>query len=161
MTPDGFAVQGYTAIDPVTGQIITTGQPSDITVAAGRAARAGRDHARSQTVTNLDANAATGATFTASVQVYDALGAPHVATVTYTKTATAGAWNYEITVPGAEIAGGTAGTPFPIGSGTAVFDTTGKLKTVTAAAPATAAARRQPTSPSRHRRGRTAPRPAP
>ena len=56
--------------------------------------------------------------------------------MTYTKTATAGSWTYGISVPGAEIAGGTAGTPFPIGSGTAVFDTAGKLKTVTAVAPA-------------------------
>ena len=75
-TPDGFAVQGYTAKDPATGQIVTTGQPSDITIAL-RACFARRSPPlRSRPSANLDANAATGATATASVQVYDALGAP-------------------------------------------------------------------------------------
>src|SRR5438477_4743975 len=30
VTPDGRPVQGYTAVDPATGAIITTGQPTDI-----------------------------------------------------------------------------------------------------------------------------------
>ena len=50
--------------------------------------------------------------------------------MTYTKGAAAGAWTYGITVPGAEITGGTAGTPFSIGSGALQFDTAGKLLVV-------------------------------
>ena len=89
------------------------------------------------TTSNLDAGAAAGTTAITAVQVYDALGEPHVATITYTKGAAAGAWTYGITVPGAEITGGTAGTPFSIGSGALQFDTAGKLSSFTAAAPAT------------------------
>src|SRR5690606_30889108 len=81
---------------------------------------------------------AEGDTFSTPVQIYDSLGAPHVATITYTKTATAGAWDYVISVPGGEISGGTPGTPFPIpgGSGTVTFDASGVLTQVNGAAPA-------------------------
>src|SRR5215831_3753611 len=34
-TADGLGVQGYTAVDPTTGRIITTGQPADIVVPPG------------------------------------------------------------------------------------------------------------------------------
>ncbi len=47
------------------------------------------------TVSNLDAAAVVGDTFTASVQIYDALGDVHVATITYTNTGP-GAWGYDI-----------------------------------------------------------------
>jgi flagellar hook protein FlgE len=70
------------------------------------------------------------------VQIYDALGAPHVATITYTKQAAAGTWNYAVTVPGAEITGGVAGTPFQVGAGSVVFNASGALTTVNGAAPA-------------------------
>jgi flagellar hook protein FlgE len=136
VTSDGYKVQGYTTTDPVTGAIVTTGQPTDITVPPG-VLRAPSPTSTFQTNTNLDSNAATGATATSSVQIYDALGTPHVATITYTKTATPGSWTYAITVPGEEITGGTAGTPFSIGSGTATFTAQGALSSFTAAAPAT------------------------
>src|SRR5688572_14107469 len=35
VTPDGYFVQGYTQIDPTTGKVISTGQPTDITVPPG------------------------------------------------------------------------------------------------------------------------------
>ena len=43
VTPDGYHVQGYTTIDPSTGVILATGQPTDITDPARRAAAAERD----------------------------------------------------------------------------------------------------------------------
>src|SRR6185503_6063180 len=134
ITVDGQNVQGYTAVDPVTGAIITTGQPSDIVVPPGLL-RAPVGTTSFGTVTNLDANAATGTQFSAAVQIFDALGVPHVATVKYAKTG-AGAWGYSVTVPGQEIAGGTAGTPFQIASGTMTFDGLGKMLTVNGGAPA-------------------------
>jgi flagellar hook protein FlgE len=70
------------------------------------------------------------------VQIYDALGASHVATITYTKQAAAGTWNYNVTVPGAEITGGTAGTPFQVATGTLVFGANGALTSVNGGAPA-------------------------
>jgi flagellar hook protein FlgE len=135
VTPDGYFVQGYTATDPVTGAIVTTGTPTDIAVPPG-VLRAPAATNTFSTLTNLDAGAATGTTFTTSVRIYDALGESHVATLTYTKQAAAGAWNYTVTVPGDEIQGGTAGTPFQVGTGSVGFDANGKLTTVNGAAPA-------------------------
>jgi len=134
VTPEGKPVQGYTAIDPVTGQVITTGQPGDVVVPPG-VLRPPTATTRFTTTTNLNSGAATGATFTAAVQIYDALGEPHVATITYTKSG-AGLWNYAITVPGNEVAGGTPGTPFQIANGTVQFDGQGRLAQVNGAAAA-------------------------
>jgi flagellar hook protein FlgE len=135
VTPDGQFVQGYTSVDATTGAIITTGAVGDITVPPG-VLRAPVATTQFRTQTNLSASAATGDTFTTSVQVYDSLGSPHVATVTYTKQAAAGTWNYAVTVPGADITGGTAGTPFSVGTGSVAFNASGALTTVNGAAPA-------------------------
>jgi flagellar hook protein FlgE len=84
---------------------------------------------------NLDAAAPAGSTFTSSVQVYDALGVPHVVTVSFAKTGT-GAWSYTATVPGAEVTGGTPGTPSSIATGTLTFNSQGRLTQVNGAAAA-------------------------
>jgi flagellar hook protein FlgE len=47
-----------------------------------------------------------------------------------------GAWGYSVSVPGAEVTGGTVGTPFVVGTGTLAFDNLGKLTTVNGGAPA-------------------------
>ena len=125
VNPEGLPVQGYSAIDPVTGNIITTGQPTDIIVPPG-ILRAPAATTEFGTISNLDASAAVGDTFTASVQIYDALGAEHVATVTYTNTGP-GAWGYDISVDGADVAGGTPGTPTSIATGNVTFGPTGAL----------------------------------
>jgi hypothetical protein len=62
----------------------------------------------------------------APVQIYDALGAEHLATVTYTNTGP-GAWGYDISVDGADVTGGTPGTPSSIGTGNVTFGPTGLL----------------------------------
>lgn len=131
VTPDGWRVQGWTATN-ADGTINTTGTPGDITIPPG-VLREPTPTGEFRTVTNLDANAALGATFTTSVQIYDSLGQPHVMTVTYEKQAAAGTWNWTATVPGEEINGGVAGTPFNVMTGTAVFDGNGALATVTVA----------------------------
>jgi flagellar hook protein FlgE len=64
------------------------------------------------------------------VQIYDSLGKPHVATILYTKTATAGQWSYEVTVPSTEAtgtAGTTAGTVRIGATGTVTFNGLGVL----------------------------------
>jgi flagellar hook protein FlgE len=136
VTPDGLCVQGYSAADPTTGAILATGTPTDLTVPPG-VLRAPKATTEFQTLSNLDANAATGATFSSSVQIYDALGQAHVATISYAKAATAGTWGYTITVPGADAIGGTAGTPVTVGAGTLAFSTAGRLTNVTPTAPST------------------------
>ena len=129
VTPDGHFVQGWDDIDPVTGEVLATGQPGDLSVPPG-ILRAPLATSTFTTETNLNANAVAGSTFTAAVQIYDALGSPHVATITYTKQAAAGAWSYAVTVPGEDVAGGTAGTPTSIGTGTLAFNSSGLLGSV-------------------------------
>jgi flagellar hook protein FlgE len=128
VTPDGQAVQGYTITDPVTGQIVTTGQPADIIIPPG-VLRAPVPTTSFNTISNLDAGAAVGETFAASVQVIDSLGVSHVATVNFTKTAV-GTWGYTVSVPGAEVTGGTPGVASTIATGTLGFNNLGKLTTV-------------------------------
>ncbi|MCC7034579.1 MAG: flagellar hook protein FlgE [Acidobacteria bacterium] len=128
VTPDGQPVLGYTTIDAATGRVDTTGTPGEIVLPPG-VLRPPVVTTLFGTTTNLDAGADVGATFSSAVQIYDSLGQPHVATITYTKTG-AGAWGYDITVPGDEITGGTAGTPFSIGNGTLAFDAQGRLSQV-------------------------------
>jgi flagellar hook protein FlgE len=134
VSPDGQFVQGYTATDPVTGAVLTTGQPTNITVPPG-VLRQPVATTQFRAISNLNAGAAVGATFTAAVQIYDALGAAHVTNMTYAKTA-AGAWTYDLSVDGGDVAGGVAGTPTSLGSGTLTFDSAGALLTVNGAAPA-------------------------
>ncbi|OFW47146.1 MAG: hypothetical protein A3J29_02070 [Acidobacteria bacterium RIFCSPLOWO2_12_FULL_67_14b] len=134
VTPDGLPVQGYSATDPATGNIITTGQPSNVVVPPG-VLRAPTATTKFGTLSNLDSGAPVAATFSASVQIYDALGASHVATITYAKTG-AGAWSYTMTVPGEDLAAGVPGTPSTIAAGTMTFTAAGKLNLVNGAAAA-------------------------
>jgi flagellar hook protein FlgE len=138
VTPDGQTVQGYTTLD-ASGNVVTTGTPTNIIVPPGEL-EAPVATTNFTAMTNLDASAAATATFSSSVQVFDAQGTAHVMTITYTKTA-ANTWTYAITAPGADVTGGTSGTPFAItqadgGTGTLVFDTSGNLLTVNGNKPA-------------------------
>jgi flagellar hook protein FlgE len=134
VSADGQEVQGYTAIDPVTKQLITTGQPTSINVPPA-VLRPPVATSQFAAVSNLDAGAAVGATFTTSIQIVDSLGAKHVTTMTYTNTAP-GVWDYELTAAGAEVTGGTAGTPYSLANGTLSFDGTGVLVDIDGAPPA-------------------------
>jgi flagellar hook protein FlgE len=127
VTPDGQFVQGYTQVDPVTGELITSGTTGPIIVPPG-VMRAPTASTSFQAVTNLDADTAVGGTYSTAIQIYDALGAAHVMTMTYTNTGP-GAWNYALTVEGAEVTGGTAGTPFSLASGPIAFNSSGALTT--------------------------------
>ena len=126
VTPDGQFVQGYTQVNATTGAIVNTGQTGDIAVPPG-VLRAPQATTSFFTQSNLSSTAVTGDTFTTAVQIYDSLGAPHVATVTYTRAAAAGTWNYAVTVPGADITPGVTGTPYSVGTGTVVFNASGVL----------------------------------
>ena len=134
VSSDGDAVQGWTELDPLTGDILTAAQPDEIIIPPG-VLRDPTATTSFQALSNLDADAPVGDTFTTTIQIIDSLGAPHLSTITYTNTGP-GAWTYDITVPGAEITGGTAGTPFSLGAGTVGFDAFGVLNDVGGAAPA-------------------------
>jgi flagellar hook protein FlgE len=134
VSPDGQKVQGYMALDPLTGQVINTGSPTDIVVPPS-ILHPPTATTQFSAISNLNSQAVAGDTFTTSVQVFDSLGASHVTTMTYTNTAV-GAWTYAMSVDGGAITGGTAGTPFPLATGTLSFDGTGVLTQVNGAAPA-------------------------
>ena len=134
VSSDGDAVQGWNQLDPLTGDILTAAQPGEIIIPPG-VLRDPTATTSFQALSNLDADAVPTDTFTTTIQIIDSLGAPHLATITYTNTAP-GAWNYDITVPGAEITGGVVGTPFNVATGTVGFDPLGVLNVVDGGAPA-------------------------
>jgi flagellar hook protein FlgE len=79
-----------------------------------------------QSETFVSSGTSTVGTFSTSIAVNDALGAIHVLTYTFTKTA-ANAWNYSITIPAADV--GAAGNPVVIKTGTMAFNGSGQLTT--------------------------------
>src|SRR5476649_1291950 len=72
------------------------------------------------------ANAAATSNFSASTQVYDAVGNEHESQVYFRKSGS-GTWEWHAMTDGGGVAGGTAGTPSEIGAGTLTFDSSGKL----------------------------------
>jgi flagellar hook protein FlgE len=116
-TPTGQLVMGF---PPATGGNTTSGvlQPLQVGLGAVIPATATTTF---QVPTNLSASSAVGATFASPVSVYDSLGASHVLTVNYTKTATG--WDYTVNVPTADT--GLATTQ--VGSGSLTFSNTGAL----------------------------------
>jgi flagellar hook protein FlgE len=68
--------------------------------------------------------AAAAGTYSTPVTVYDSLGAAHILTANFTKTA-ANTWNYSVTVPATDV--GQTGNPVSVATGTLVFNTAGDL----------------------------------
>jgi flagellar hook protein FlgE len=136
MTANGDYVQGW-MVDPTTGQIDTNAPIGDIVVPTGSLSAATPTSNFSMDV-NLNAGATADSTseFSQPLTVYDSLGDPHTLTVDFQKTGT-NQWSYQITVPGDDVSGGTAGTPFDIsgGSGTLTFDQNGNLTDPAAGSP--------------------------
>jgi flagellar hook protein FlgE len=122
VTPAGQLVMGYPAVD---GVVSTTGALGAITVNQ-TGTIPGATTTTFQTTTNLDSSAATGATFSTPITVYDSLGTPQTLTVQFTNTGT-GAWTYGITLPAS--ATGGAGGPTTVASGNMTFDSSGNLLT--------------------------------
>ncbi len=124
VSEDGYQVMGY----PVTnGQIDTTGGLSPLQLGKGQI-NAPSPTTYLQMKSNLDAGAAVGDVFSTPVTVYDSLGASHVLKFTFTK-ASANTWNYDISIPGADVGAATAQT---ISTGQLQFDGAGKLISPTA-----------------------------
>ena len=127
MTNTGMHVQGWSTIDPLTNTVNTVGAIGNIVVPTGTL--------KTPTVTtnfnldlNLQSTAAADVTsqFSAPMTVYDSLGTSHLLTINFQK-AGINQWTYNVTVPGEEVTGGTAGTPFGVAGGTLTFNSDGKL----------------------------------
>jgi flagellar hook protein FlgE len=133
LTPSGQQVQGWMA----TGGVVNTGGAiGNITVPVGslQAPSATQNMTLSA---NFDASATTGAAsdWSTPVTVYDSLGDAHVLTLNFQQTA-ANTWSCQATLPGADVQGGTAGTPSNVGTPVALqFNSSGQLTGTTPAEP--------------------------
>jgi flagellar hook protein FlgE len=136
MTNAGDRVQGWTA-DPATGLIDTNAPIGDIVVPVGSTEP---PIATQNFSLDLNLNAAAATTgapdLSYPIQVYDSLGTTHTLTVDFTKTG-ANQWTYNVSIPGDDISGGTAGTPSSVATGSLQFDSTGQLTTPAAGSPIT------------------------
>ena len=121
MTQDGAAVYGYPAVNGVINANATLGPLSINTGTTNPPQATGNV----QLTANLDSGTAVGDSFSTSVNVIDSLGATHVLSYSFTKTA-ANAWNYSITIPGADVG---AAAPVVVNSGALTFDGNGQLLT--------------------------------
>jgi flagellar hook protein FlgE len=132
-TVTGDKVQGWSSAG---GVLNTTGAVGNITIPEN-SIQTPTPTSNFSLDMNLNSDGTVGnttGTFSAPIQVVDSLGATHTLTATFTKSA-AGSWNYAVTVPGQDLASGTAGTPSSVATGTITFDANGQLTTPAAGAP--------------------------
>jgi flagellar hook protein FlgE len=122
LTQDGAEVEGYPAVNGVVNANAILGP---LTIATGQT-NPPKATGNVQLTANLDSDTPVGGSFSTAVSVNDALGATHVLTYNFTKTA-ANTWTYSITIPAADV-GGT-GAPVVINTGTLTFNGNGQLVT--------------------------------
>jgi len=118
----GLNVMGYPAVN---GVVNTDAPLVPITIPVGQVQEPQATTSFS-TVANLDAASPAGAQFPSQLTIYDSLGEPHVATITYTETAP-NTWGYSVALPAGDF---TSGVSTPI-TGTLAFNSDGVLTTVT------------------------------
>jgi flagellar hook protein FlgE len=123
VTQDGANVMGFPAVN---GVINAQGAVGPINIPLGSTTPASAT-ANIQFGINLDATAAAGTTFNAQTPIYDSLGATHVLTITFTKSATANTWGYNVTIPGADVGSATPTVPVVLKTGTLTFNSAGQL----------------------------------
>ncbi|HLH05009.1 MAG TPA: flagellar hook protein FlgE [Bryobacteraceae bacterium] len=126
-TQTGENVQGWTTSN---GALNTSGLPGNIVLPAGLVLPPSVTQ-NLNVAGNLDASATVGSSagsIQQPVQVVDSLGNQHTLTFDFTKTG-GNTWNYNVTVDGGDITGGTAGTQTPLlaSPGTLTFDSAGNL----------------------------------
>jgi flagellar hook protein FlgE len=137
MTNTGDYVQGWTTLD-ADGTVNTNGPVGNIVVPVGSL----NPPVATTTMTadlNLDssANADGTSAFSMPITVYDSLGTAHTLTLNFQKTQ-ANTWSYQVTIPGADVTAGTAGTPYDTGTdGTLNFAQDGSLPAATNPSPLT------------------------
>ncbi|HMD78255.1 MAG TPA: flagellar hook protein FlgE [Terracidiphilus sp.] len=131
VTTNGMSVMGYPAVN---GVVNTNAPLTAINIPVGQVQQPQATTTLNMT-TNLDSSSAIGTAFPAQITVYDSLGAPHIATVTYTETAT-NTWSYSVALPAADF---TAGVSTPV-TGSISFNANGNLTTVTQTTPVAVAA---------------------
>lgn len=137
-TQTGEDVQGWTAA--ANGTINTSGPTGSIVLPAGTtlAPQATQNFTIGA---NLNAQGVAGTvtgTYSAPMQVVDSLGNTHNLTITFTRSAASpNTWSYDVTIPGGDLTGGTAGTQQSVlaAPGTVTFNTDGTMSTAGGTAP--------------------------
>jgi flagellar hook protein FlgE len=140
MTATGDYVQGWTTVDNTTGLVNTNGPIGNIVVPVGTLKAPVTTTTLSANL-NLNSSATTTtAAYQMPIQVFDSLGDAHSLSVNFQKTAS-NSWTYQVTIPGADITGGTTGTAYDLSgaSGTLTFDSNGQLTSPAAGSPITIA----------------------
>ncbi|HSR09139.1 MAG TPA: flagellar hook protein FlgE [Bryobacteraceae bacterium] len=130
VSSDGSLVQGWTAVN---GVVNPSGAVSSISVPS-LSSQAPTPTSNMTVSANLNASATVGDSFSAPVQVVDSLGNTHTLTVDFTNTAPL-TWSYNVTIPGEDVTGGTAGTPTSLTTGSLTFSSGGVLTSPAAGSP--------------------------
>ncbi len=118
VNPSGYRLQGYSADQ--TGNLLTT--IGDLNVAQVSSAPLETENFR--IVANLDGRVqenGENSVYATTITVYDSIGSAIPLTLTFTKTANPGEWDWNASIPASMDNGGTSG------SGTIQFDTDGNL----------------------------------
>jgi flagellar hook protein FlgE len=130
---DGLEVQGFQAdaTGNITGQLGSlhlTDQTSPPKATTTSTLRGNLDSGATVNPAPFDINDPSGTSNPppTSVTVFDSLGAPHNVDVYFKKLAD-GSWEYHAVTDGANVAGGTAGTPVEVGTGPITFDANGNI----------------------------------
>ncbi|HYM10971.1 MAG TPA: flagellar hook protein FlgE [Bryobacterales bacterium] len=95
-------VQGWT--QDATGNVNTNLPVGDVVIPVGQTL-APKATGNVRLGLNLDATTVVGNSFSAPLQVFDSLGAPHILTFVFTKAATG--WNLDVTLPGNDVGAAT------------------------------------------------------
>ena len=121
---NGARVQGFVGTQ-ADGTVDTSGGIQDMRVDLGQASPP-RPTDRVRFVTNLNAEAIPGEEYSTSIEVFDSKGVPHQLSITYTKNAADGRWDYAFSFPD-----GTPSATFPTNvDGFIEFDANGDLATI-------------------------------
>ena len=124
VTANGMTVMGYPAI---AGVVNTNAPLTKISIPVGQVQQQATTDM--SLTANLDSNSAAMTQFPAQVTVYDSLGEPHVATVTFEQTAT-NTWTYSAQLPAADYSVAGANVVPAAITGTLTFNANGDLATV-------------------------------
>lgn len=123
LTGKGYRVQGWTEVG---GKVDTNSPVGDIVIPVG-SIKAPQATTAFQFDLNLNAAATAGPPadrFKTSIETFDSLGSSHIVTVAFTKSATANAWDYSITIPDGDVT-----APIAPLTGTMQFNSNGQLTT--------------------------------
>lgn len=121
VSPGGLRLQGY-ALDATTGAAAATADDIQLPTTQPPGATTSLD-----LFAQLDNQLPLNQPVSTTVTVFDSRGAARTVQVALQKTSPT-TWDWTATADGADIAGGTAGTPVTLGTGTLTFDTNGALQ---------------------------------